>query len=224
VPTLEAYHTRSETANYCGDGEDTAHLGYAGNRKAACKTGIDAMHLIGQEYTDCSRPPLADEISEWFAIRTKPRHEKIAAFELEQRGIGVFLPLHVSIHQWSDRKREVQVPLFPSYLFVRLRSRNERATALRANGVMSFVGARGSGVCVPEEEIEAVKRILAGRIAFTNYPFISVGQKVRIRGGSLDGIQGILLAVNNDRSLVVSVECIQKSIAIRINGYGVDRA
>jgi transcription antitermination factor NusG len=180
------------------------------------------MNLIGQEYTDCSRPPLADEISEWFAVQTKPRHEKSAAFDLEQRGVGVFLPLHIGIHQWSDRKQEVQLPLFPSYLFVRLRSQDERATVLRANGIRSFVGARGNGVCVPEEQIEAVKRILAERIAFTNYPFVDVGQKVRIRGGSLDGIQGILQAVNNDRSLVVSVECVQKSIAIRIDGYRVE--
>ena len=75
-----------------------------------------------------------------------------------------------------------------------------------------------------DEEIEAIQRRLAKKAPFTNYPFLSVGQKVRIRGGSLDGVQGILTPASNDRSLVVSVECIERSIAIRIDGYGVEAA
>lgn len=163
--------------------------------------------------------------SEWFALVTKPRHEKKVASELEEKEVEVFLPLYTAVHLWSDRKREVQLPLFPNYVFVRIGdSRHERVTVLRTNGVRSFVGMRGEGVCVPDEEIEAVQRILAERIPFTNYPFLNVGQRVRICGGSLDGVQGILTAINNDRSLIVSIECIQRSMAIRIDGYGVDPA
>jgi len=90
--------------------------------------------------------------------------------------------------------------------------------------VISFVGTHGAGSSIPYEQIEAVQRILDQRIPFTHYPFLNVGQKVRIRGGSLDGVLGILTAVNNDRSLVVSMECVQRSIAVRLDGYGVEAA
>jgi transcription antitermination factor NusG len=160
---------------------------------------------------------------EWYALQTKPRHEKKVASALEEKHLAVFLPLYTAVHHWSDRKREVQLPLFPSYLFVRLtESRSERSLVLRTEGVMSFVGMRGTGSCIPDQEIEAVQRILAARAPFTYHPFLNVGQKVRIRGGSLDGVSGILTAVNNDRSLIISVECVQRSIAIRIDGYGVE--
>jgi transcription antitermination factor NusG len=177
-----------------------------------------------QEHVAYLQPPAAGA-GEWFALQTKPRHEKRVVSQLEEKDVVVFLPLYNAVHQWSDRRREVQLPLFPNYVFVRLGgTRSERAVVLQTNGVRSFVGMRGTGISVPDEEIDAIQRILAKRVPFTNYPFLNVGQKVRIRGGSLDGVHGLLTAVNNDRSLVVSVECIQRSIAIRIDGYGVEAA
>jgi transcription antitermination factor NusG len=178
-----------------------------------------------QEHLAYLHTPLAAGSGEWFALQTKPRHEKKVALELEEKDVSVFLPLYTAIHQWSDRSREIELPLFPNYVFVRLvGSPSERTVVLRTNGVRSFVGMRGTGIRVPDEEIDAVQRILAEGLAFTNYPFLNVGQRVRIRGGSLDGVFGILMAVNNDRSLVVSVECIQRSLSFRIDGYGVDPA
>jgi transcription antitermination factor NusG len=176
-----------------------------------------------QERLDLFQNPPLGGAGDWFAVQTKPRHEKKAALELEGKDVEVFLPLYNAVHQWSDRSQEVQLPLFPNYVFVRIGgSLRERTAVLRTNGVRSFVGMRGTGTAVPDEEIEAIQRILAKKVPFTDYPFLNIGQKVRIRGGSLDGVQGILTAVSNDRSLVVSVECIQRSIAIRIDGYGVD--
>jgi transcription antitermination factor NusG len=160
---------------------------------------------------------------EWYALQTLPRHEKRAAAELETKSFVTFLPLHTTIRQWSDRKQQVRVPLFPNYVFVRLReSRSERAAVLRTTGVRCFVGSRGAGVQIPHREIDAVQRILSERIPFKSHPFLPVGQRVRIRGGSLEGVQGIFQAENSDRSLIVSVECIQRSLSIRIDGYGVD--
>ena len=184
------------------------------------------MQFLPQTYTDCApAPPVEPDPGKWFAVQTKPRHEKRAAFDLEEKGFAVFLPLHSTVHRWSDRKREVQLPLFPTYLFVRIgEDRNERSLVLRASGVRSFVGAGANGVSISYEEIDALQRILAERLPYTDFPFLNIGQNVRICGGSLDGICGILMAINNDRSLVVSIQCIQKSIAIRINGYGVNPA
>ena len=114
---------------------------------------------------------------EWFAVQTKPRHEKKSAAELEEKHVEVFLPMYSAIHHWSDRKKEVQLPLFANYLFVRIsESRSERALVLRTNGVLSFVGTRGVGSCIPDAEIEAVQRVLASKAPFTHYPFLNVGQ------------------------------------------------
>jgi transcription antitermination factor NusG len=168
--------------------------------------------------------PATNDEGSWFAVRTKPRHEKTVASELEQKGITSFLPLYSVLHQWSDRKRQVQLPLFAGYVFVRFVVQlNTRVSVLRTNGVASFVGA-GGGVPIPDEQIQAVRMILEGKVPFSPHPFLSVGQRVRIRGGSLDGLEGILQAVNGDESLIVSVESIQRSLAIRVAGYQVEAA
>ena len=159
----------------------------------------------------------------WFAIQTKARHEKRVAAELEEKGVEAFLPLFTAVHQWSDRKRKVDLPLFTTYLFVRIgREQSSRIRVLQTNSVFGFVGARGIGVPIPDEQIDALQTIVREKVPFLPYPFLNLGQKVRVRGGSLDGICGVLSAINDDRSLIVSVESIQRSVAIRIDGYGVE--
>ena len=161
----------------------------------------------------------------WFAVQTKPRHEKRVAAGLEEKGVLVFLPLFSAVHQWSDRRRLVELPLFTNYVFVRIGAEREvRIPVLRTSGVVGFVGMRGLGIPIPDEQIHAVRTILRERVSVTPYPFLNVGQRVRIRGGSLDGIEGFLLAVNCDSSLIVSVHGIQRSLAIRIAGYRVEAA
>ncbi len=161
----------------------------------------------------------------WYAIQTRSRHEKKVTAKLEEKGVCAFLPLVTALHTWSDRRREVQLPLFPGYVFVRIAAgeRGSRNTVLQTGGVTSFVGVRGSGIPISDKEIESVQAIIAGGIPFTSYPFLNVGHRVRIRGGSLDGIEGILVAKNGDQSLVVSVQLIQRSLALRVVGYQVER-
>jgi transcription antitermination factor NusG len=159
----------------------------------------------------------------WFAVQTRPRHEKRVAAEVESKGITVFLPLFSERHQWSDRRRLVHVPLFSGYVFIRMAQTIEsRISVLRTNGVMKFVGARGTGVPIPEKEIDAVQTVLTHRVPFAHHPFLNVGRRVRIRGGSLNGLEGILMAKNGDESLVVSVEIVQRSVSIRVAGYQVE--
>jgi transcriptional antiterminator NusG len=161
----------------------------------------------------------------WFAVQTRSRHEKRVAAGLEEKGVLVFLPLFSAVREWSDRRRLIELPLFANYVFVRIGvGRDVRIPVLRTNGVVGFVGMRGLGVPIPDEQIHAVRTILRERVSVTPYPFLSVGQRVRIRGGSLDGIEGFLLGVNCDSSLIVSVHGIQRSLAIRIAGYRVEAA
>lgn len=160
----------------------------------------------------------------WFAIETRPRHEKKVSTGLRDRGIEVFLPLFSEKHEWSDRRRIIEMPVFPRYLFVRIEpTASARIPVLRTGGVMSFVGNRGIGAAIPDAQVESVRSVISLGLPFSHYAFLDVGQRVRVRGGALDGVEGILAAINEDQSLVVSVELICRSLAIRIDGYRVER-
>jgi transcription termination/antitermination protein NusG len=160
---------------------------------------------------------------EWYAIRTRSRHEKTVSHQLEQQGIETFLPLVKRTHKWSDRTKEVELPLFAGYNFVRIvQSSPERLQVLRAHGVAGFVGINGSGTAIPENQIQDIRTLLASKVDFEEHTFLRVGQRVRVRGGSLDGVEGILAAQNEDRSLVISLEPIQRSLSVRIQGYTVE--
>jgi transcription antitermination factor NusG len=159
----------------------------------------------------------------WFAVQTRPRHEKRVSAELQEKGISAFLPVVSTIRQWSDRRRVVELPLFSQYVFVRIaQNLNTRVSVLRTNGVTHFVGPRGIGLPIPDQEIERVQRVVAQGVSVAPHPFLNVGKLVRIRGGALDGLQGILTAVNGDQTLVLSVKLIQRSLAIRIAGFAVE--
>src|SRR6266496_526659 len=159
----------------------------------------------------------------WYAIRTRSRHEKIVSDQLEQRGIESFLPLVRRTHKWSDRVKEVDLPLFAGYNFVRLvLSSADRLRVLQINGVAGFVGTQGGGTPIPDTQIQDIRMILASKVPFEESTSLTVGQRVRIRGGSLDGVEGILTAHNGDKSLMISIEPIQRSLCIRVQGYTVE--
>lgn len=161
--------------------------------------------------------------TQWYAIRTRSRHEKVVAQRLGMQGIETFLPLISRIHRWSDRRKQVQLPLFPGYAFVRIvTSPQEHSRVLRTFGVVNFVGSRWSDSAIPEEQIRDIRVLLSQNIPLCDHSFIKVGQRVRVRGGALDGVEGILSAHNEDRSLIITVEAVQRSIAIRIEGYDVE--
>ena len=170
--------------------------------------------------------PFSDRGSEkacWYAIQTRCRFEKKAATQLQDKGIETFLPLVKQVHHWSDRRQIVEVPLFPGYGFVRLADSPAcRLRILQTVGVNGFVMFNGVPVPVPEQQLEDVRLLLANEIACKAYPFLKAGQRVRIRGGYLDGLEGILISENKDHSLVVSVEAIQRSMAVRIDGFDVE--
>jgi transcription termination/antitermination protein NusG len=159
----------------------------------------------------------------WLAVQTRPRYEKKVALELQEKGIQAFLPLYSVKHQWSDRKRFVSLPLFPGYTFVRIAGDQDiRVAVLRTNGVYSFVGGCGFGTPIPDEEIAAVRGMIEHRIPFQLCPFLKTGQRVRIRGGCLDGMRGILTAIKGNHSLVVSVDLLQRSVAMLVAGFQIE--
>ena len=170
-------------------------------------------------------PPLglAPEESNWYAIHTRPRHEKWIAGQLQEKRVFTFLPLLQQIHQWSDRRTRVEVPMFSRYAFVRMaQTAEERLKVLRTPGVLGFVGSEGQGTPIPDEQIESLRTAIHEKIPCFPHPFISAGSRVRIRGGSLDGVEGILVRQGADESLVLSVELLHRSVAIRVVGYDIE--
>jgi transcription antitermination factor NusG len=160
----------------------------------------------------------------WYAIRTRSRHEKVVERQLQGQGIEVFCPVVSQIHNWSDRRKLVESPLFAGYAFVHIASTPEdRVRVLRTHGVVELVGSQGGhAISIPQQEMEAVRTVVESNVQFTKHAFLRVGQRVRVRGGSLDGVEGILVANNGARNLVISVEPIQRSISIRIEDYQVE--
>ena len=172
-----------------------------------------------------SAPRIAAEESHWFAIHTVARHEKRVAQHLQENAVLTFLPLMQQVRQWSDRRAKVEVPLFSCYVFVRIvQKAKERLKVLRVPGVLGFVGSERIGTQIPNEEIENLQTAIRAKVPFAFHPYLTVGKRVRIRGGSLDGMEGILVGQGGDQSLVVSVELLQRSVSIRVEGYDVELA
>jgi transcription antitermination factor NusG len=168
---------------------------------------------------------VATKEANWYAIHTVARHEKRVVEELQKKRICTFLPLLEQTHQWSDRRRRVEVPLFTCYAFVQMTPQpEERLQVLRTPGVLSMVGTRGQGTPIPDQEIENVRMVVREKISFGIHPFLAVGKRVRVRGGALDGLEGVLLERNLDRSVVISVELLRRSLSIRVEGYNLELA
>ncbi len=183
------------------------------------------MSILQSEFPSTSQPletPLADEAA-WFAIQTRARSEKKVSTQLETKGVKVFLPVISQVHRWSDRRQLVHLPLFPGYVFVRIDPKSElRLSVLTTMGVYSFVGASGAGLPIPDKQIDDVRTIVSNPVPFTPYPFLRVGQRVRVRGGCLDGVEGTLISRDSEHRLVVSVELVRRSVAVRIDGYDIE--
>ena len=138
-------------------------------------------------------------------------------------GVTTFLPLVTEIHRWSDRHKSVDVPLFPGYVFVQIPAEREaQLRVLKTSGVVQFVGNQQGAVPIPDQEIASVHSVLEEKVDCAPYPFLQLGQRVRIRGGSLDGIQGILVRRDSACNLVISIELIQRSLAVSVCNFDVE--
>jgi transcription antitermination factor NusG len=167
----------------------------------------------------------AGEHELWFALQTRVNRERVVEQRLKERGVVTFLPVVSEVRKWSDRKKIIQFPLFRGYLFAKLcPTKVDRLRVLCVDGVFSFVGPRGEGTPIPEAQIEAVRRLLEGQLAWCSHPFLKIGQRVRIKSGALNGVEGILVSRSGESTLIVSVDAIQRSMAVRIEGYDVEVA
>jgi transcription antitermination factor NusG len=139
------------------------------------------------------------------------------------RGIVQYVPTITETHTWSDRRKKVELPLFPGYVFVQIVASNElRVQVLRIPGVVRLVGSEPGGTSIPDDQIQSVRTLVDRNLPWTSYPFLKEGQRVRVRGGALDGIEGIFVKRSGVDTLVISVDAIQRSLFVSVQGYSLE--
>ncbi len=160
---------------------------------------------------------------QWCAVQTRSRHERKIRDYLVARGFEAYLPLMPEIHRWSDREKKVEVPVFAGYVFVRVwPDPAARINVLQGPGVVRIVSFGKTITWIPDKQIEDIKLVLDRKIPCMPYTYLTAGRRVRIRGGCLDGVEGVLVTLNSDCSIVVSIDAIQRSVAIRVHNYDIE--
>lgn len=152
----------------------------------------------------------------WFALRVKSNFEVTSSIHLRDRGFEQYVPSYKVDTRWSDRKKVIEKPLFPGYVFCRMNPQ-DRLPVISAPGVLSAVGFGKTPAPIPEHEIEAIRAILSAGLKVKPWPFLQVGQRVLIQRGALEGVEGILLRFKKTCRVVVSITLLQRSISAEVD-------
>jgi transcription antitermination factor NusG len=163
-----------------------------------------------------------DWTSGWHALYTRHQYEKLVAQALSAKGFEVFLPQYRTIHRWKDRRKELMLPLFPSYVFIQ-GGFDRMLSIFTTPGVHSFVSWGGRPAEIPQEQIDAVRRLVQSPLRFEPHPFLKCGDWVRIKSGPLAGIEGVLVRTKSAYRLVLSVEILAQSASVEVDISAVER-
>ena len=158
----------------------------------------------------------------WYALYTRHQHEKVIASLLAEKGFEVFLPVQTVARRWKDRTKQLSLPLFPCYVFIR-GGLERRSDIVTTPGFHSFVAYGDQPIAIPNGEIEAIRQAFATGSRVEPHPFLRFGDKVRIISGPLEGIEGILVRKKKSVRLVLSVELLEKSVAVEVDAFLVER-
>ena len=173
---------------------------------------LSSMTDISTSPADGSRP----FESRWVAVYTVARHEKVIARQFEQRSIETFLPLYRSVHRWKDRKKEIELALFPGYVFVKI-SATAKLQVLQVPGVVNIVSFNGELAALPEQEINALRNGLDNQLYAEPCPYLRVGKRVRVIRGPMVGVEGILSRKKDRYRVVISVDVLMRSVAVEVD-------
>jgi transcription antitermination factor NusG len=152
----------------------------------------------------------------WYAVRVKSRFEQAVSLALRGKGYEEFLPLYRAQREWSDRVKVVELPLFAGYVFCRL-DITKRLAVLQTPGVVKFVSLGPEPTAIETSEVEAIRAVLRAGLPVGPWPYLREGQHVEVCQGALKGLRGILLKVKNELRLVVSVNMLQRSVAVEVD-------
>ncbi len=159
----------------------------------------------------------------WYALYTCPRHEKCVAEQIEQRRFPCFLPLYRSVRRWKDRRKELELALFPGYVFVRMALQN-RLQILELPGVVRLVSFNGQPAVVPAEQIEALQDRLSGARNIEPHPYLRTGRRVRVKHGAMAGLEGIIVRRKDRCRVVFSIDLIMRSVAVEVDEADLEAA
>jgi len=157
----------------------------------------------------------------WYAVYTKGRHEKFVSRQLAEREINHFLPMYNSIRRWKDRWKEIDLPLFPGYVFVHVTG-HERLRVLQTPGVVRFVSFSGHPAALQNSDVESLKNAMSLGIKAEPHPYLKIGQKVRMKHGPLAGATGILVRKKDKFRLVISLDLIMRSVVAEVQAADID--
>lgn len=160
--------------------------------------------------------------SGWYALYTRHHHEKVIAKALMAKGFAVFLPLYSTLRNWKDRTKVVSLPLFSCYVFVK-GGLERQLDILTTSGIHGFVCFAGSPARISQSEIDGIRQVVERSIKIEPHPFIKSGDRVRVKAGPLEGIEGILVRKKNFSRLVLTVELLGKSAAVEVDVSLVER-
>jgi transcription antitermination factor NusG len=154
---------------------------------------------------------------QWFALQTKPRSEKKVDYALRQKGYECLTPTYRQKRKWSDRTVEIELPLFPTYVFCRL-GPSVLGKAISTSGVVKIVGFNGKPAEISVEEIDALQLLMQSNLLREPWKYLSHGTQVQVETGPLAGVQGIIYADDdNKQRLIISVTLLQRSVAIQLD-------
>jgi transcription termination/antitermination protein NusG len=157
----------------------------------------------------------------WFALYTRAHHEKSSAAQLGQRAIENFLPTFHTVRRWKDRRKQLELPLFPGYLFARFDPR-AKLDVLNVPGVVRLVGFGSHPLAVPDDEIENLRIAIREHLDVQPHAYLTAGQRVRVIRGPLAGMSGTLVRRKGRARLLVSIELIQRAAAIEVAAQDVE--
>ena len=152
----------------------------------------------------------------WYALKVKPRFERSVVAHLRGRGFDPFLPVYTAKRRWSDRVKSIELPLFPGYLFCQF-DLNNRLPILTAPGVNFIVGIGKAPQAVTEPEMNAIRTVVGSGLYYEPYPYLNVGELVRVEQGSLSGLVGRVTEVKNTIRLVISINLLMRSVSTEID-------
>lgn len=159
----------------------------------------------------------------WYALYTCARHEKRVAEQIERRQLSCFLPSYRSMRRWKDRRKELELALFPGYVFVHM-SLSNKLKVLQVPGVVQLVSFHGQPAALPAEEIEALRNRISGSAKIAPHPYLQAGRKVRVHSGPFQGLEGIIVRRKDRCRLVFSIDLIQRSLAIELDEADLEAA
>ena len=160
----------------------------------------------------------------WFAAYTRARHEKSVVQHFEARAVEHFLPLYTSMRRWQNRSVQLELPLFPGYVFVRI-ALGVRLRVLEVPGVVRLVGFNGQPYPLEDREIESLRRGIMNASRIEPYPYLNliVGSRVRIKSGPLAGVEGKLVRKKNTYRVVLSLDLIARAAAVEVDSADIER-